>query len=122
MKELAAVRERAGAAERAEEAWVSNLMPKLIQLCVMNYRALLPLAVWLRHLCSSDGHAELLSLAYENAPVNTSPPFGPSSEARALQESVKEATGRLNARVQLLEKVCSYYSRRTICSRGAPSP
>ncbi|EPT00401.1 hypothetical protein FOMPIDRAFT_1122783 [Fomitopsis schrenkii] len=84
VKELEAVRERAEGADRAEQAWASNLVPNLAQL--------------------SDGHAELLSLVYESAPVNTSPPFGPPSEARTLQGSVKEATEHLNAEVQRLEK------------------
>lgn len=118
VKELAAVRERAESADRAEEAWVSNLVPKLTQLYA--HEPLHRLDELLIHRCSSDGHAELLSLVYENAPVNTTPPFGPPSEARALQESVKAATEHLNAKVQRLEKVGCYVTHREFRSRITP--
>lgn len=118
VKELDAVRERVKAGDRAAEAWAANLVPTLSQLCVpeslRRHGSLIP------HR-SSDEHAELLSLVYENAPVNTSPPFGPSSEARTLQGSLKEATQRLSTKVQGLEKAScfQYLAHRVIRSHGA---
>lgn len=110
VKELEAVRERAEGADRAEQAWASNLVPNLAQLYVYVPEIPRQLDGLLMPHCSSDGHAELLSLVYESAPVNTSPPFGPPSEARTLQGSVKEATEHLNAEVQRLEKVGCFSS------------
>ncbi|KAH9834128.1 uncharacterized protein C8Q71DRAFT_859792 [Rhodofomes roseus] len=82
--ELKAVRERAQAADEGQTRWTSTLAPKLAEL--------------------SSTHADLLAVVYENAPVNTSPPFGLPTDARAVVASIKETAIRLDAMLQRLQK------------------
>ncbi|KAH9920921.1 uncharacterized protein B0H18DRAFT_880598 [Fomitopsis serialis] len=84
VKELDAVCERARVADEDEAAWCSKLASALAEL--------------------SASHADLLSVVYDNAPVNTSPPFGLPPDVHAVEESTKQTTEHLNSMVKRLRK------------------
>ncbi|KZT69629.1 hypothetical protein DAEQUDRAFT_245887 [Daedalea quercina L-15889] len=53
----------------------------------------------------------LLSIMYDNAPVNTSPPFGLLPGTGSLEQSVKQTTDHLNTMIQRLQKATQFSDR-----------
>ncbi|KAI0629433.1 hypothetical protein C8Q77DRAFT_1065394 [Trametes polyzona] len=86
--ELDALKQRLKASHLAERKWAANLSGRLADL--------------------SSSRAALLSVAYENAPVNTSVPFAPpaaerqvKNEARMKAKELTEAAARLQKQSEL---------------------
>ena len=55
--------------------------------------------------------APLLSAAYANSPVNTSPPFAPTVEHVSLYEATRAKATELTDAAARLQKVRAIYSR-----------
>ncbi|KAI0827992.1 hypothetical protein BC628DRAFT_1366672 [Trametes gibbosa] len=88
---LSFLAEKSAVSRQHEAKWKSDLGTRLAEL--------------------SSSHDALLSVAYENAPVNTSPPFGPPPAEKAVKESARRKAEELTDASVRLQKASELSSR-----------
>ncbi|KAH9855924.1 hypothetical protein C2E23DRAFT_874526 [Lenzites betulinus] len=107
---LASLEERSTSTRQAEVEWGFNLRNRIAELYVQRAFSLSFLA-YLLFLFRSGSHAALLAAAYENAPVNTSPPFAAPPLETAVKADARSKAEELTDAAVKLQKASELSSR-----------